>query len=103
MVKGLGFGVQARLNVAQTLSLSELGEGHADELLAAAEVPDRVFAVIALDGSLEGLAMNEISDLRKNITAMIHLGTLAKKSKVLMRHNNYETQNHEDKWVAISA
>jgi hypothetical protein len=63
-----------------------LGEGHADELLAASKVPDRVFAMVAFGRPLQSLTMNEVNNLGKNVAAGIHAAETAWKSKVQKRH-----------------
>jgi hypothetical protein len=58
-----------------------LGKGHADKLLAASEVPDRVFAMVALGHPLQSLTVDEVNDLRKDVAAGIHAAEPALKNQ----------------------
>ena len=71
MVKrGRSFGVQAFLDVAQTLAPGQLGKAHADQLLPATEVSRA--NVVACGQATERLPMDDVEDLCKNVAAGIH-------------------------------
>ena len=68
--RGRSFGVQAFLDVAQTHSPGQLRKAHADQLLPTTEVT--CANVVALDQSVEGLAVNQIQDLGEDIATRVH-------------------------------
>ena len=72
VVKSLGLGVQTGRDVPQPLAPGQLREGHANELLAAAEMFDARLRIVALDQAGEGLAIHQIEDLGKNVAAGVH-------------------------------
>lgn len=57
---------QTRFDVAQTLAIRQLREGHAQKLIHAGKTFDFVFAVVALDAFLKFVNGQEFHDLRKN-------------------------------------
>ena len=72
MVKSLRLGVQTSGNIPQSLAPGQLGECHADELLAAAKMPDARFRIVAFHQTEKHLAIYQIQNLRKNEAAGIH-------------------------------
>ena len=63
---------QACLDVAQALAISQLGEGHAKELIQAGKGFDLVIAVIFLDAATEIGQWQMIHELSKNRSTGIH-------------------------------
>jgi len=72
VIEGLGPGIQAGGDIAQAFPPGQLRKGHGDELLAAAKVPDARLGSVPLNETIQGLAMKEIEDLRKNEAAGVH-------------------------------
>ena len=71
MVKrGRSFGVQAFLDVAQTLSPGQLRKAHADQLLPATEVLRA--NVVALGQARECLAFDQVENLGDDVAAGVH-------------------------------
>jgi hypothetical protein len=64
--------IQTGGNISQSLAPSQLGEDHADELLAATEVTDTGFGVVASDQTVERLTMDEIENLGEDEAAGVH-------------------------------
>ena len=67
--------IEAGGDVAQSFPPSQLGEDHADELLAAAEMADMGLGVVAFDQAGKCLAIHEIENLRENVASGIHRAT----------------------------
>jgi hypothetical protein len=68
MVKrGRSFGVQAFLDVAQTLSPGQLRKAHADQLLPTTEVSRA--NIVVLGQAIQRLTMNQIQDLGDDVAA----------------------------------
>ena len=57
---------QARLDVAETLAVRQLGEGQAEELVVAGERPQAALAGVARDAPLERAARDQVHELRKH-------------------------------------
>ena len=51
---------------------SQLSKGHADELLPTTKVPDARVRIVAFDQAVEGLAVDQIGELRQNKSTGIH-------------------------------
>jgi hypothetical protein len=64
--------IHAGGDVPQSLAPRQLGEDHADELLAAAEVTDTGLGVVATDQAVESLTMDEVENLGENEAAGVH-------------------------------
>jgi len=65
-------GAQAGLDVAQTLPVGELGEGHAEELVEAREPSDAVMAAIAPHAPVEVAFRQEVHELREHQSSRMH-------------------------------
>jgi len=72
MIECFGSSVEACLDIAQTFAPGQLREGHTDELLTAAEMPDACLGIVADDQSGKRLPMDKIENLRKNSAARVH-------------------------------
>jgi hypothetical protein len=71
MVKrGRSFGVQAFLDIAQTLSPGQLRKAHADQLLPATKVSRE--NVVELGQAIQRLTINQIQDLGDDVAAGVH-------------------------------
>jgi hypothetical protein len=66
MVKRLVFGVETLDDIAKTLAPSQLGEDHANQLLAHSEMPHARLGLETRCQARKGFAMNQIEDLGKN-------------------------------------
>lgn len=58
--------------MSRSPSLGQLRKGHADELLATAEMPDPRLGIVAFHQTGKHLAIDQIQNLRKNVAAGIH-------------------------------
>lgn len=67
MIQRLGPRVETRLDVAKPLPPRQLREHHADQPLASSKVPHLRLGVVALNTTVQRLAMNQIENLRKNV------------------------------------
>jgi hypothetical protein len=65
-------GVQTRLDVAQTLAVGQLREGHAKELIATRESAHSTVAVVATDAAIEFVPWQKFHQLSKNDFAGVH-------------------------------
>ena len=57
---------QAGFDIAKALSVSELGEGHTEELIVAREFSDSIVALIPLNAFVELVSGHGIQDLGEN-------------------------------------
>jgi hypothetical protein len=81
MVERLGFGIQTRFDIAQTLSPSHLCKGHGRELLATAEVANAIVRVGTLRTAFQCLAVHLIEHLRENEAARVHEPTASRTAR----------------------
>ena len=72
VIERFGSGVQARLDIAEAVSPSELSKDHADQLLATSKMPDSTFGPVAPDQPIQSLTMYHIEKLRDNVATCIH-------------------------------
>ena len=63
---------QTRLDIAQTLPICQLREGHAEKLIETREPPSSMIALIAFDALIEFLAGKRVHQLRKNRSSFVH-------------------------------
>ena len=66
---------QADLDIAQALAVSELGEGHTEELVETGKRFDVTIALITSDTAAEGFHGQMGHDLRKDIVTGRHEGS----------------------------
>jgi hypothetical protein len=85
MVKSLGFGIEARFDISKPFAPSQLREDHANELLTNSEMPHPHLDIEALRQTREGLTMNQIENLREDVSAGIHP---ERKAKRVPRNSN---------------
>ena len=71
--------IQTGGDIPQSLAPGQLGEDHADELLAAAKVTDAGLGVVAFDQAGKRLAIHEVKDLRKDMASGVHRATPCRK------------------------
>ena len=72
MIEGLRLGIQTSGDIPQSLAPGELGEGHANELLATPEMADPRLGIVTLDQAVEGLPTYKVEHLRQDVAARIH-------------------------------
>jgi hypothetical protein len=72
MVELLLAGAQTRLEVAQTLPLRQLSEGHTKELVATREAPHTAITTVTRNASIKGIPRCEIHDLREHRATGMH-------------------------------
>ena len=72
MVKVPGHSAQAGLDIAQRFAEGELGEGHHQELIPAAEAPDAAIAVVALNTFAEFVPRKKRHELGKYQLTRVH-------------------------------
>src|SRR5215471_17843660 len=63
---------QAHFDVAQTLTASQLGKRHCQELLPTGQMPDTPVAVVAMDESIKIVVRDQLEELSKNGLSTIH-------------------------------
>ena len=63
---------QARFDLAQAVSVRQLGEGHDPELLDTFVGADLVVAAVAVDARLKPSPRNELHELRENELPFVH-------------------------------
>src|ERR1019366_2685369 len=68
---------QADFDVRQTLSISELCEGHGEELIPTRKTTNLVVASVAVDTAAKLFGMNPVGQLRKNQLSGRHNASLA--------------------------
>jgi len=59
-------GPQACFDIAKTLAVSQLSEGHAKELIETRKVPNSVFALIPANALVEFVSRKKTHQLREN-------------------------------------
>jgi hypothetical protein len=79
MVKGLGLVIEALDDIAKTIAPSQLSENHANQLLTNSEMPHPRLGIEALRQTGEGLPMDQIENLREDVSAGIHPERKAKR------------------------
>lgn len=72
MIEGLGPGIEAGSDVAQSVPGSDLCENHTREPLPESKMADREFGLVTLYYAVEGLAMDQVENLGKNKAAGVH-------------------------------
>jgi hypothetical protein len=77
VIELVGTRAQTNFDVGQAISISDLGEGHGQELIPTREVTNTVIAVIALDAAAKLFGMNPLHDLSKNRFSGAHFDSLA--------------------------
>ena len=68
---------QACLDVAKTLSVSELGKSHAEKLIETRESPDSIIALVSSDALVEFVFGEKVHQLRENDSSRIHRSLLS--------------------------
>jgi hypothetical protein len=77
VIELVGPRAQTDFDVCQAISISDLREGHGQELIPTREVTNRVVAVVALDAAAKLFGMNPLHDLSKNRFSGAHFDSLA--------------------------
>ena len=72
MIERLGFGVQTGFDVPQAFAPCQLREDHADQLLPTPKMSHSRLGSIALDEPIESLPVDQIHNLRNDITPCVH-------------------------------
>jgi len=72
MVQPLGCSVQACFDVAQALSIRELGEGQREILIPAAEAPYAPVSAVPFDAAPKRIVRCELHELSKDGASLIH-------------------------------
>src|SRR5208337_970458 len=85
---------QTRLDVAQTLAVGELREGHRAKLFRACERSGSMIAAVALHDALEARPGQKIHQLRKQRLASIHTQSSGKGSREPRRHALLRSSRH---------
>jgi hypothetical protein len=75
-----GLGAKARFDVAQTLSVSQLREGHAQVLVEAGEALDLVFACVTRDTAPQRGQRQMLHQLCEHELALVHRCSLRRSS-----------------------
>ena len=70
---------QVAFNVPQAFTISQLGKGHARELIKTCKRTDAVIAFITFNTSSKLALWQKVDDLSKNGFSMIHRGLLSHK------------------------
>ena len=74
--------IQTGGDVPQSLAPGQLGEDHADELLATTKVADTGLGVVAFDRAVERLAMDEIENLGEDEATGVHVPAVCRTSRL---------------------
>jgi hypothetical protein len=80
MVELVRDGSQAGFDIAQALPTGELGEGHGEELISAAELPNSAVPVVPADASVQYEARAKGHELRKDHLPFVHHPSLKRGS-----------------------
>jgi hypothetical protein len=72
MIKRLVFGVETFDDIAKTLAPSQLGEDHANQLLAHSEMPHPRVGIEMCGQPGQSFAIDQIQNLRKNKASSMH-------------------------------
>ncbi len=81
---------QADFDVGQAISVSDLREGHGQELIPTREVTNPIVAVVAVDATAKLFAMNPVHDLTENRLFGAHSASLA---LAVLRKNAKRSRN----------
>jgi hypothetical protein len=81
MIERLGFGIQTRLDIAQTFSPCHLCKNHGRELLATSKVANAIVRVVTLRTAFQCLAVYLIEHLRENEAARVHESTASRTAR----------------------
>jgi 3-hydroxyisobutyrate dehydrogenase-like beta-hydroxyacid dehydrogenase len=68
---------QTRFDVSKTVSVSKLGEGHAEKLIEAAKSSDSVIALVSSDTIVEFVFGQKVHELREDDSSRIHRSLLS--------------------------
>jgi hypothetical protein len=66
MIQFVGHNAQTRFDIAQTLSIGQLGKDHAQQLFPAGKVVNLVVALVSFDTLVELVPGQEVDELRKH-------------------------------------
>jgi hypothetical protein len=72
VVKFLVEGVKTDFDVPQALAISQLSEGHAEELIETGEAAKPLIAVVASDATIELVSGQRVDQLRKDVAIVEH-------------------------------
>src|ERR1022692_2347919 len=81
---------QADFYVRQAIPVSDLGEGHGQELVPTGEVANPIVALVAVDTTAKLFAMNPVHDLTENWLFGAHAASLA---PPVLRKNHKRSRN----------
>lgn len=73
--------IEAGGDVTESFPPSQLGEDHANELLAAAKMADTRLGLVTFDHAGKRLAIYEVGDLREDVASRVYRATRCLKSK----------------------
>ena len=65
-------GIQTGFDIAQAVSIGELSERHAEELIEAGELPDTIIALVPTDAAIEIALGQGVHELREEILPGVH-------------------------------
>ena len=65
-------GAQAGFDIAKAFAVSQLGEGHAEELIPTGKCSDAMISPVMLDAFVELVLWNSCEDLGKNGLSRVH-------------------------------
>jgi hypothetical protein len=72
VVKFLVEGVKTDFDVPQALAISQLSEGHAEELIETGEAANPLISVVASDATIELVSGQRVDQLRKDVVIVEH-------------------------------
>jgi hypothetical protein len=75
MVELLAMNGQADLDVAETLSIGQLGESHGEKLLPTGELSNATIAIVTLNAAMKFVVRNVMKDLGENGLTAVHSRT----------------------------
>jgi len=65
-------GTKTSFDIAETFAIGELSKGQTEELIPAGEIFDVAIALVAIDANLKLVGGEEVYELRKNGSALVH-------------------------------
>jgi len=85
---------ETRFDISQTFSACELGECHGEELIETGQLPDSMISTIPVDAEIEFISGDEIEELGKDYTALVHRRLLDEKgaSGLMNQHPKFKSK-----------
>ena len=102
VVEPFGDGAEACLDVAQALTIGELGKNHREKLVAAGEAADPSVAAVAADAPVQGIARRVGEQLREDGASLVHRVLLGVRSRHHDAQRRPGSSNRRAYTIAVS-